>query len=105
MGVIDVGAAGGGRTVALVTGAAQGLGHATALRLAAEGYAVAVNDISDDGRLDALASQIGGMAVPGDIADPAAPPAMAGAIAERLGPVRVLVANAAAMDMAPFTES
>ncbi len=91
-----------GRTVALVTGAAQGLGHATALRLAAEGYVVAVNDISDDGRLTALAERIGGMAVPADIADPAAPPAMAGVIAERLGPVRLLVANAAAMAMSPF---
>jgi NAD(P)-dependent dehydrogenase (short-subunit alcohol dehydrogenase family) len=93
------------RTVALVTGAAQGLGHATALRLAADGYAVAVNDIADDGRLTALAERIGGMAVPADIADPAAPPALTGAVAERLGPVRVLVANAAAMDMSPFTEA
>jgi NAD(P)-dependent dehydrogenase (short-subunit alcohol dehydrogenase family) len=93
------------RTVALVTGAAQGLGHATALRLAAEGYAVAVNDIADDGRLTALAERIGGVAVPADIADPAAPAAMTGAVAERLGPVRVLVANAAAMDMCPFTEA
>jgi 2-hydroxycyclohexanecarboxyl-CoA dehydrogenase len=91
--------------VALVTGAAQGLGHATALRLAADGFAVAVNDIADDGRLTELAGRTGGIAVPADIADPAAGPAMAEAAARQLGPVQVLVANAAAMAMSPFLEA
>lgn len=90
------------RSVALVTGAAQGLGYATALRLAADGFAVAVNDISDDGRLAALASKIGGLAVPGDIADPDAVLAMTRAVAGQFGGVDVLVANAAAMDMGSF---
>ena len=36
--------------VALITGAAQGLGYVTALRLAADGFTVAVNDLTDDGR-------------------------------------------------------
>jgi 2-hydroxycyclohexanecarboxyl-CoA dehydrogenase len=93
------------RPVALVTGAARGLGHATARRLAADGFAVAVNDIADDGRLAGLAGQIGGIAVPADIADPAAGPAIVGTVARHLGPVQVLVANAAAMAMAPFLES
>jgi NAD(P)-dependent dehydrogenase (short-subunit alcohol dehydrogenase family) len=93
------------RPVALVTGAAQGLGHATALRLAADGFAVAVNDITDDGRLTELAGRTGGISVPADIADPAAGPAMAGAVASQLGPVQVLVANAAAMAMRPFLEA
>ena len=93
------------RPVALVTGAAQGLGHATALRLAADGFAVAVNDLTDDGRLTELAGRTGGIAVPADISDPAAGPAMAEAVASQLGPVQVLVANAAAMAMSPFLEA
>jgi NAD(P)-dependent dehydrogenase (short-subunit alcohol dehydrogenase family) len=88
--------------VALVTGAAGGLGRVTAARLAADGHRVAVNDIADDGRLRDLADQVGGLAVPGDIADPAVTAAMTRSIAETLGPVQVLVANAAAMAMSPF---
>jgi NAD(P)-dependent dehydrogenase (short-subunit alcohol dehydrogenase family) len=95
---------GAGR-VALVTGAAQGLGHATALRLAADGYTVAVNDITDDGRLSDLAKRIGGLPVPADISDPAAATDMIAAIGDRVGPVHVLVANAATMAMSPFLET
>jgi 2-hydroxycyclohexanecarboxyl-CoA dehydrogenase len=91
--------------VALVTGAAQGLGHATALRLAADGHRVAVNDIADDERLRELADRIGGAAVPGDIADPGAGPRLARAVADRLGPVQILVANAAAMAMSAFLDA
>lgn len=90
--------------VALVTGAAQGLGYATALRLRAEGFTVAVNDISDDGRLAALAEQTGGLAVPGDIADPSAVTGMTAAVVAAFGRLDVLVANAAAMAMGPFLE-
>ena len=91
--------------VALITGAAQGLGHATALRLAADGFTVAVNDLADDGRLTDLAERTGGLAFVADISDPVAGPAMVRAVADRLGPVQVLVANAAAMAMSPFLES
>jgi NAD(P)-dependent dehydrogenase (short-subunit alcohol dehydrogenase family) len=91
--------------VALITGAAQGLGHATALRLAADGFTVAVNDLTDDGRLSNLAERTGGLAFVADISDPVDGPAMVRAAADRLGPVEVLVANAAAMSMSPFLES
>lgn len=90
--------------VALVTGAAQGLGYATALRLAADGFQLAVNDIVDDGRLTALAERIGGIAVPADISDPVSASLIAQAVTAQLGPVQVLVANAADMAMSPFLE-
>jgi NAD(P)-dependent dehydrogenase (short-subunit alcohol dehydrogenase family) len=90
--------------VALVTGAARGVGHATALRLASDGFRVVVNDISDDGRLDDLAERIGGIAVRADISEPAVALEIVETAADRLGPVEVLVANAAAMAMSPFLE-
>ena len=94
-----------GPEVALVTGAAQGLGRVTALRLAAEGFAVAVNDIAADERLTGLATEIGGLAVPADISAPYAAPTMVQAVTDALGPVDVLVANAAAMAMSPFLDA
>jgi NAD(P)-dependent dehydrogenase (short-subunit alcohol dehydrogenase family) len=90
------------RPAAIVTGAAQGLGHETALRLAADGFVVAVNDIRDDGRLSSLAERIGGLAVPADISDADSVRRLATTVVERLGGVDVLVGNAAAMEMGPF---
>ena len=90
------------KPVAIVTGAAQGLGHEIALRLAADGFAVAVNDIRDDGRLSALAEKIGGLAVPADISDADSVRELATTVVDQLGGVDVLVGNAAAMEMGPF---
>jgi NAD(P)-dependent dehydrogenase (short-subunit alcohol dehydrogenase family) len=90
--------------VALVTGAAQGLGRTTAQRLAADGFAVAVNDLVLDDRLTGLASDLGGHAVAGDISAEGAGPAIVAEVERELGPVDVLVANAAAMSMGPFID-
>jgi 2-hydroxycyclohexanecarboxyl-CoA dehydrogenase len=95
----------GDSMVALVTGAAGGVGSVAARRLAADGHRVAVNDIAGEGRLRELAEQVGGVAVPGDIADPDAATAMVAKVAKALGPVQVLVANAAAMAMSPFLDA
>jgi NAD(P)-dependent dehydrogenase (short-subunit alcohol dehydrogenase family) len=57
--------------VALVTGAASGIGRATAARLAAEGARVLMADIDADGAARA-AAEVGGRAVGLDVADPGA---------------------------------
>lgn len=45
--------------VAFVTGAAQGIGRGIALRLAKDGYSVAVNDLpSQQGLLDEVAKEV-----------------------------------------------
>ena len=95
----------GDALVALVTGAAGGVGGAAARRLAADGHLVAVNDIAAEGRLRDLAEEIGGVAVPGDITDPEATAAMVAEATKTLGPVQVLVANAADMAMSPFLDA
>ncbi|OBB83128.1 SDR family NAD(P)-dependent oxidoreductase [Mycolicibacterium peregrinum] len=90
--------------VALVTGAAQGMGAAHARRLAAAGATVAVNDIRSGAGLDALAAEIGGLAVPGDVCDPHACAQIADTVAATAGRLDVLVANHAYMTMAPLLE-
>jgi NAD(P)-dependent dehydrogenase (short-subunit alcohol dehydrogenase family) len=77
----------------IITGAASGIGAACARRFAADGARVAVVDVNADGA-QAVASEIGGMAVDCDLADPAAIDAMVAAVEDGLGPVDVLFNNA-----------
>ncbi|MDX1871592.1 SDR family NAD(P)-dependent oxidoreductase [Mycolicibacterium sp. 120266] len=90
--------------VALVTGAAQGMGATHARRLAAAGATVAVNDIRAGSALDELAAEIGGLAVPGDVADPETCDRLADTVATATGRLDILVANHAYMTMAPLLE-
>ncbi|MEN4398365.1 SDR family NAD(P)-dependent oxidoreductase [Mycolicibacterium senegalense] len=90
--------------VALVTGVAQGMGAAHARRLAAAGATVAVNDLRGGTALEELATEIGGLAVPGDVSDPVACAEIADAVVSATGRLDVLVANHAYMTMAPLLE-
>jgi NAD(P)-dependent dehydrogenase (short-subunit alcohol dehydrogenase family) len=90
--------------VALVTGAAQGMGAAHARRLAAAGATVAVNDIRDSAELGALADDIDGLSVAGDVSDPAECVRIATDVVRATGRLDVLVANHAYMTMAPLLD-
>lgn len=90
--------------VALVTGAAQGMGAAHARRLAAAGATVAVNDIRDSTDLAALADEIDGLTAAGDVSDPAECERIVAEIVDATGRLDVLVANHAYLTMAPLTD-
>lgn len=67
------------KAVAVVTGASSGIGAATARRLAAEGFHVVLGARRQD-RIEALADQIGGTAIPLDVTDQASVDAFADAV-------------------------
>src|SRR5688500_13912836 len=84
--------------VAIVTGAARGIGAATAARLAADGLAVAVLDLAEaDAKVtvDAIAAAGGrALAVGADVSDADQVAAAVERVATELGPPTVLINNA-----------
>jgi NAD(P)-dependent dehydrogenase (short-subunit alcohol dehydrogenase family) len=79
--------------VAVITGAASGIGRASARRFAAEGAHVVVADLDKDGGT-ALADEIGGLFVRADVTDADDVQAMYAAAVERFGGLDVLFNNA-----------
>jgi len=75
-------------SVALVTGAAQGIGEGVARKLSAAGMRLALADV-DGTRLKSLAAELGGnvLAQPVDVTDGAAVEAFVADAEAKLGPV------------------
>lgn len=91
--------------VALVTGAAQGMGAAHARRLAEAGARVAVNDRIASDALSSLAEEIGGLAVSGDVSVRADVRAIVDQVTRWADAPDVLVANHAYMTMTSILEA
>ena len=91
--------------VAIVTGAAQGIGNAIAKGLAAEGARIVVADLN---RAEEAAGEFeDGIGLSVDVADEAQVERMARDVVERCGRIDILVNNAglyASLQMRPFTE-
>jgi NAD(P)-dependent dehydrogenase (short-subunit alcohol dehydrogenase family) len=81
--------------VAVVTGAASGIGRATALRLARDGYEIAMMDLDAAGLAETRAriQQAGGRAhaFPVDVCDPLSVGSVTRKVAVTIGPPQVLV--------------
>jgi NAD(P)-dependent dehydrogenase (short-subunit alcohol dehydrogenase family) len=81
------------RRVALITGGGTGIGAATARHLHRDGWDVVVTGRRPE-PLDLVAAEIGGLAIPGDTAHPAAAGAAVDATLDRFGRLDGLVLNA-----------
>ena len=79
--------------VALVTGGGSGIGAATARRLAADGWGVAITGRRPE-PLDALADELDALALPGDVGERADAEAAVAATVEQFGGLDGLVLNA-----------
>jgi 3-oxoacyl-[acyl-carrier protein] reductase len=96
--------------VALVTGASRGIGAALARRLAADGFAVAVNYASNAGEADAVVASIGqaggrALAVRADVASTEEVKRMFDTVEASFGRVDVLVNNAGVLPYVTIAET
>src|SRR4051795_8098797 len=91
-------------TVALVTGASSGIGEATARALAEHGATVALAARRKD-RLDALATQIGGLSIEADVNDRDQAVAAVERAAGELGRLDIVINNAGVMLLGPIVDA
>jgi NAD(P)-dependent dehydrogenase (short-subunit alcohol dehydrogenase family) len=89
--------------VAVVTGAARGIGRRVAFVLAERGYAVAVNDVSPPEETLIELERVGAeaLSIPGDVCNEEAVRGMARAVVEGYGHVDVLINNAGISSIVP----
>ncbi|MFT4026499.1 MAG: SDR family NAD(P)-dependent oxidoreductase [Novosphingobium sp.] len=94
--------------VAVITGAAMGIGRQTAIKLAENGVAIAIWDLNLAGAEETvkLVQAVGGRACACevDIVDAEQVAAAAAATRDRLGPITILINNASYFGSAPFEE-
>jgi NAD(P)-dependent dehydrogenase (short-subunit alcohol dehydrogenase family) len=86
--------------VAVITGAAQGIGLAVATRYAAEGATVVLSDL-DGARAQAAAEGIGATAVACDVTDEGQVAALIASVVDQHGRLDIAVANAGIAVVAP----
>jgi NADP-dependent 3-hydroxy acid dehydrogenase YdfG len=91
-------------TVALVTGASSGIGQATARALAEHGSTVALVARRRD-RLDALAAEIGGLAIETDVTDREQAQAAVERAAQEHGRLDIVINNAGVMLLGPIVDA
>lgn len=77
-----------------ITGASRGIGAATARAFAAADYRVAVGYHKNQEKAEALAAELGGIAVGGDVGDPAQVAKMVDNVLEKFCQLDILVCNA-----------
>ena len=93
------------RKTALITGAARGIGLATAQLMTQHGYQIAIVDRDEDELNKAVCDVDGAKAFACDVSDPEAVNAMVAAISEWSGQIDAVVNNAGVADFGPIEDT
>ena len=83
-----------GQKVVLITGGSRGIGAACVRRFAADGCRVVINYRGSRGQAEALAAQVGGLALQTDVADPVQVQDMVDNVLDKFCQLDILICNA-----------